>query len=139
MTLRVQPDLLYVVKNSRLQLNEKSITTWLTFFQYFYLFSAILLLIVFIYAATQGPLRFDVLWPVIVSTVIAYGIYNRRSWVPVIVTLLAAWGIVSNMFAPESVGASLFSIMALGLEIYFFNRKDVKAHLTTKGTKAFSL
>jgi hypothetical protein len=127
------------VSNTSFQLNEKRITTILKFFQYFYLFSAIVLLIVFLYAGSQGPIRLDVLFPVIIASIIAYGIYNRRSWVSLGVTLFASWGIISNIINPESPGASIFSIVILGLEIYFFNRKDVKAQLHTKGAKLSSL
>jgi hypothetical protein len=103
----------------------------LTFFQYFYFFSAILLLIAFLYAGAQDSWRLDVLLPDIIASIIAYGIFIRRHWVPLLVTLFASWGILSNIFSPESLGASIFSITVLCFEIYFFNRKDVKRILIT--------
>jgi hypothetical protein len=91
------------------------------------------------YAGTHGSLRFDILWAFATASAIAYGIHKRRAWIPFVVTLLAAWGIISNIFSPVSVIASIFSIVLLSLEIYFFNRKDVKTYLGVKGVTLFGL
>lgn len=116
---------------------EDRINGYIGFFRYYFLFLAILALVVFLGYIVLDERRFDVLGSAAISGVIYYGISNRKSWVTIVITLLAAWGIVSNIFSPTNLLASLLAIAFQTFQIYFFNRKDVKSHFNTKGTTIF--
>lgn len=110
----------------------------ITLFQYFYLLCAILLLVTLILTAVLGRPQIYILLPIIVTSIITYGLYTRKPWVTIVITILAALGIINNIVSPSNVLLmTLFSIAFLGFEIYFFNTKAVKAHLKTKNTTLY--
>lgn len=110
----------------------------ITLFQYFYLICAILLLLTLILTAVLGKPQIYILLPIIVTSIISYGLFNRKPWVSIVITLLAALGIVNNIVSPSNVILmTLFSIAFLSFEIYFFNTKTTKSQLKVKGTTLF--
>jgi hypothetical protein len=124
------------MRSSKSFYTEKRLAIILAFFQYFYLTSAILLLIAFIVESITGKLRIEIFIPIILTSVIAFGIYNRRSWLILLISIIAAWGIISNILSPANMLTSSISLLILVFEIYFFNKKTVKALFGIKG-KAF--
>lgn len=121
-------------------LTEKRINIIFSVFKYFYIISAaFLLLAALTYVLVgRGTTALGIVPSAAVASVIAYGIYKRRSWVVIVITLLAAFGIASNALRlPSETITSLIFIVILVFEIYFFNRKDVKAKLGAKGKTLF--
>lgn len=106
-------------------------------FQYFYLLIAILILFVLIVQSFAAELLVGLFLPAIIASLVAYGIYNKKSWIVILITFMAAWGIIANILSPASITLTLISILFLSFEIYFFNRKDVRAHFGLKGTTLF--
>lgn len=110
----------------------------ITLFQYFYLLCAILLLVTLILTAILGRPQFYILLPIIITSIISYGLFNRKAWVSIVITFLAALGIVNNIISPSNVLVmTIFSILFLSFEIYFFNAKTTKSQLKAKGTTLF--
>jgi hypothetical protein len=99
---------------------------------------SIIILLAFVIAASHGQVRTILIPSSIITALIAYGIYNKKSWTPMIVTLLAAFGIIRNVLQlPGETLISLIFIMILIFEIYFFNKKEVKHVFKAEKTTTF--
>ena len=104
----------------------------LNMFQFLYVAAAILISLLFILEVLLGKPRLEVLIPIAVICAIAYGIVKRKPWTIMVITLVAAFGIFNDLLRPESLGVKIFFIAFFLFEIYFFNRKDVRAAFGAK-------
>lgn len=121
-------------------LTPKSTSVIYAVFKYFYIISAGFLVLAAISYAVVDEIRtaVGILPSIIVSGVIAYGLFKKRAWTAIVITILAAFGIITNFLRISTEPVSAVIIIAiLVFEIYFFNNKTVKAKMGTKGNALF--
>lgn len=127
-----------------MRFSEKQIRVIVGFLKWFYIITAIVILV----GAISGyflnhNLEFGFIFAILISGIFYIGLRNKKSWIIPLMLFLNAIGVVSFFFIrTESVIeiiAKFFGVAINVFLIYFFSRKEVKEYFNSKGFFLFTI
>ena len=119
-------------------LTESRIKKTIIVIKYFYVVLALITVLVLLSDLTTFISIEELAFPllsIIITLVVVFGLQKRKPWVVMLILFISAIGILNAIIAFSI--PSLFTLLLMVMQIYFFTHSEVRKYFGVKGTALF--